>query len=194
MYTSKPSYILAFHGLDEDIGRKILNGVNDFQHSHNQYDWLGDGIYFWESSPERARQWAIQESKRDGSKIKKPFVLGAILDLKTCLDLLDQKWIDFLSEAYQEMKVAIETDGGILPQNQAWNTHDTDFKKRELDCAVIRFAVELAKERGRDIDSVRSVFWEGDKLYTDSGFRAHNHIQLAIINPDCIKGIFLPRA
>lgn len=35
--------------------------------------------------------------------------------------------------------------------------------------------------------------WEGGELYPGSGFREKNHIQIAIINPNCIKGFFLPR-
>ena len=42
-------------------------------------------------------------------------------------------------------------------------------------------------------DSVRGVFWEGDDLYPGAGFKEKNHIQIAIINPNCIKGFFLPR-
>jgi len=67
------------------------------------------------------------------------------------------------------------------------------LKKRELDCAVIRLALQIAKQNGVIFDSVRAVFWEGRELYPNSGFKKHNHIQIAIINPDCIKGIFLPR-
>ena len=33
---------------------------------------------------------------RKDSKIKTPFVLGAIIDLGNCLDLLDQKNLDLL--------------------------------------------------------------------------------------------------
>jgi hypothetical protein len=193
LYSSKPSYVLGFHGLDRDVGKKILNGEENFLHSNNGYDWLGDGIYFWESSPERAKQWAEQSSKRKDSKVKEPFVLGAILDLKTCLDLLDQKWIDFLRKAQKDMFKGLKKAGHPLPSNQRWHQKDTDFKNRELDCAVIRYAVALADESGIRIDSVRSVFWEGKRLYGGAGFRTHNHIQLAIINEDCIKGIFLPR-
>ena len=42
-------------------------------------------------------------------------------------------------------------------------------------------------------DSVRAAFWEGEELYPNAGFKTHNPIQLSIINPDCIKGIFLPQ-
>ena len=43
-------------------------------------------------------------------------------------------------------------------------------------------------------DSVRGVFWEGNELYPSAGFQEKNHIQIAIINPNCIKGFFLPRS
>jgi hypothetical protein len=39
-----------------------------------------------------------------------------------------------------------------------------------------------------------AAFIEGQQLYDGAKFYSQNHIQLAIINPDCIKGIFLPRA
>ena len=68
-----------------------------------------------------------------------------------------------------------------------------DFKKRELDCAVIRYAHKLAREEGIYFDSVRAAFLEGEPLYPGSMFRRQNHIQIAIINQNCIKGIFLPR-
>ena len=97
MYSSKPSYVLGFHGLDEEIGKKVLNGELTLRHSQNSYDWLGHGVYFWESSPERAYQFAEQSSQRQQSTVKKPFVIGAVIDLGVCLDLLDKKWLDFLN-------------------------------------------------------------------------------------------------
>lgn len=52
---------------------------------------------------------------------------------------------------------------------------------------------KLANKEGVKFDSVRAAFWEGESLYEGAGFRKQNHIQIAIINPNCIKGIFLPR-
>jgi hypothetical protein len=43
-----------------------------------------------------------------------------------------------------------------------------------------------------DYDSVRSPFPEGGNLYEHSGFRAKNHIQIAVRNLRCIKGYFRP--
>ena len=66
-------------------------------------------------------------------------------------------------------------------------------KKRGLDCAVIRYAHRLAETAGEEFDSVCAAFWEGEELYPGAGFRKGNHIQIAILNHNCIKGVFLPR-
>lgn len=193
VYSSKPAYVFGFHGLDEAVGLAVLNGREFLRHSKNSYDWLGHGVYFWENNYERARQYAEQDKNRSASSIKTPFVLGAIIDLGHCLDLLDQKWLDFLAVAYDELKASNELMEKELPSNQPFGESDFDFKKRELDCAVIRYAHELAREEGYGFDSVRAAFLEGDELYPGAGFKTHNHIQIAVINPNCIKGIFLPR-
>lgn len=194
MYIQNPSYVLGFHGLDEAIGRKILNGEDTLKHSTNDYDWLGHGVYFWENSPERAKQWAKTSSKRTASSVKKPFVIGAIIDLGTCFDLLDKYWIDRLADAYEQLSLALQESGHAIPENQPWTKNDTDFKKRDLDCAVIRFAIQLAELDGIKIDSVRAAFWEGEPVYPGAGFRSHNHIQICVINiENCIKGVFIPQ-
>lgn len=120
-------------------------------------------------------------------------MLGAVIDLGNCLDLLDQEHLDFLKVAYEDLKSTLELEGKILPQNIGFGGADFDFKKRELDCAVIRWAHELAKEQGVYFDSVRAAFWEGSELYPNAGFRQQNHIQIAVLNPNCIKGVFIPR-
>ena len=74
MYSSKPSYVFGFHGLDKDVAMDILTQKKDFKLSNNDYDWLGNGIYFWENNYERAIQYAKEDSERKDSKIKKPFV------------------------------------------------------------------------------------------------------------------------
>jgi len=193
LYSTKPTFLYGFHGLDKSVAFDILNQKTDFKPSKNSYDWLGEGVYFWENNYERAKEYAQVASKRKDSKIKDPFVLGAIIDLRNCLDLLDQKYLDFLKIAYDSLKKELELEGKPLPTNSAFGPHDFDFKKRELDCAVIRYAHQLAEEAGEKFDSVRAAFWEGKELYPGAGFRTGNHIQLAILNPNCIKGVFLPR-
>lgn len=195
MYTSKMSFIYGFHGLDEAVAYDILTQQEEFKHSTKEYNWLGDGVYFWENNYERAVQYAIEDSQRKDTQITKPFVLGAIIDLGNCLDLLDQKYLDLLALAYRQFKDDTLKKNKELPINSTFRNSDGDFdfKKRELDCAVIRYAHQLAKDEGEYFDSVRAAFWEGELLYEGAGFKKQNHIQIAVLNPNCIKGIFLPR-
>lgn len=193
MYQNKTSYVFGFHGLDETIGREIVSGLRDLKSSQNSYDWLGNGIYFWENNLSRAQKWAQDQSKRIKSTVLEPFVIGAALDLGCCFDLLEQENLDFLAAQYELMKNELLFNNEPLPQNKPWSANDIDFKNRELDCAVIRYAIQAAKEIGVNYDSVRSAFWEDEELYPTAGFRQYNHVQIAIINPDCIKGVFIPR-
>lgn len=193
MYSAKPIFVYGFHGMDKDAALPILLQESEFHHSNNSYDWLGEGVYFWENNHQRAIDYAEEDSRRRDSKIKKTFVLGAILDLGNCFDLLDQKYIEFLKVAYCEMQQSLDDQGIPFPQNRGFGSSDFDFKRRELDCAAIRYACALAAKEGVHFDSVRAAFFEGEPLYPNAMFREKNHIQIAIINPNCIKGIFLPR-
>lgn len=64
-----------------------------------------------------------------------------------------------------------------------------------MDCAVIETVHQFNEdnENRQEFDSVRGVFFEGDDLYENAGFKDKNHIQIAIRNPNCIKGYFIPR-
>ena len=193
MYSRRSNLVLGFHGLDESIGKRIIAGEDELLPSENDYDWLGHGIYFWENSLARAQMWAEQQSKRKDTSVKKPFAIGATIDLGNCLDLLDQYWLDYVGDAYTFMVEELEAEGKEIPKNTAWTTNDIDFKKRELDCAVILYAIQMAEKEGEPFDSVRAAFWEGEDLYPNAGFKQHSHIQISIITPQCIRGIFLPK-
>lgn len=194
MYSTKPHIVYGFHAINKEDGLRILNGESHFEPSRNDYDWLGKGIYFWENSLERAWEYAELDSKRPNSKIKEKFVLGAILELGNCLDLLDQKYIDLLSAAHEYTISSLTDLGRTIPENKRTHTGDFDFKRRELDCAVINQLHEKMIEAGETpFDSVRAAFLEGQELYPGAGIKQNNHIQIAIINRNCIKGIFLPR-
>lgn len=190
MYTSRTGLILGFHGTDESIVNDVLNGKSDLKKRDNVYDWLGHGIYFWDNSPSRAMDWAIDLSKRKGSKIKKPAVIGAILDLGYCLDLLDYKNLEFIKFGYSMLERTLSASKTPMPQNKG---DDGDLTLRELDCAAIQsLHKSISDDNEKEFDSVRGVFWEGKKLYPNAGFREKNHIQICVRNIDCIKGYFLP--
>lgn len=190
MYTSRTGLILGFHGTDESIVNDVLNGKGDLKERDNVYDWLGHGIYFWDNSPSRAMDWAIDLSKRKGSKIKKPAVIGAILDLGYCLDLLDYKNLEFIKSGYNMLESTLSASKTPMPQNKGG---DADLTLRELDCAAIQSLHKSIRDNNeKEFDSVRGVFWEGKRLYPNAGFREKNHIQICVRNIDCIKGYFLP--
>ncbi|WP_234851529.1 hypothetical protein [Sinorhizobium meliloti] len=89
MSSNYPAYVLGYHGCDKAVGMAALNGASPLLPSEKAYDWLGSGIYFWENDPERALEWATQ--KAESGAYKEPFVLGAIIDLGNCLDLITRK-------------------------------------------------------------------------------------------------------
>lgn len=161
----------------------------------NVYDWLGHGRYFWENSPARALAYAQelqQHPERANTRIEVPAVIGAVIDLGDCLDLTEMSMLRLLRLSYDYLEQAKADAGEKLPANRRGKSNSDDLLLRQLDCAVIENLHDMLSGQ-RTFDSVRGVFWEGDELYPNAGFREKNHIQLCIRNPNCIKGYFWPR-
>ncbi len=193
LYSRRSNLIIGFHGCDASVVRKVVNGEEDLIPSTNDYDWLGNGIYFWENNEARALQWATELSKRKGSSIKKPAVVGAIIDLGYCFDLTDSTYLQELKDAYDILVEICQRAGKTLPKNTDIGT-STDKLIRKLDCSVIQTVHLINQDANkRAYDSVKGVFWEGHSLYPNAGFAEKNHIQICVCNPNCIKGYFLPR-
>jgi len=186
LYSIRPNLLLGFHGTDIETATKVIEGNNDLIPSMNTYDWLGHGIYFWENNEKRA--WDFAEKIVKEGKI--PAVIGAVIDLGYCMDLIDSAYLEELQEDYSFFKEAI--GDGDMPQNKV--TKSGEVMKRDLDCAVIQYAhlINLKTEQPA-YDSVRGVFWEGDILYPGTTLREKNHIQICIRNSNCIKGYFWPK-
>jgi len=178
------SFVLGYHGCDRVIGEKLLAGNTLFQKSENAYDWLGPGIYFWEANPQRAMEFAREKrSRKEG--VDKPFVIGAVIDHGLCLDLTTKDSLEDLKSAHESLHATIVADGGPAPLNgpMAW--------MRYLDCAVIRRLHEIIEDSNSPpVDTVRGIFQEGSPIYPGSAFLEKTHIQIAVLNPDCIKAIF----
>jgi hypothetical protein len=190
VYEYQPSFVLGFHGCDRKVGEAILSGSeSNLKRSEKTYDWLGHGIYFWEGNPSRAMQWA-KERQADG-KIKDPFVVGAIIDLRHCLDLFDHDGLAHVVAAHAELKVTMRAAGRKLLRNVG---RTPDKAGRQLDCAVVNYLHTYRERRGLvAYDSVRAPFLEGKRLYPGAGFRSENHIQLCVRDAGCIKGYFRPQ-
>lgn len=193
MYSTKTGLILGFHGCDQSVADKIIAGKDSLKESKNEYDWLGHGIYFWENNPSRALDYAKFLKKNPGrskSKIKKPAVLGAVIQLGYTLDLLDHSNLELVKAAHQSLVISTQKLGINFPSNKPLGK-EKDLLLRPLDCAVIEKLHEI--NTGIQFDSIRAVFSEGETLYDNAGFRSKDHIQICIRNPNCIKGYFKPR-
>lgn len=193
LYSRRSNLIIGFLGCDKSIAYKVLSGEENLIASTNDYDWLGNGIYFWENNETRAFQYAQDLMKRKGTSVKEPAIIGAVIDLGYCMDLTDSLYLDELKEAYNMLSESCKIMEIPLPENSDIG-NSTDKLMRRLDCAVIQTAHQINKDADeREYDSVKGVFWEGAPLYSDAGFTEKNHIQICVRNPNCIKGIFLPR-
>ena len=189
LYDTPPALIYGFHGCDRAVADRVLAGAEGLLPSENEYDWLGPGIYFWENDPQRALEFAEQAAARSSrasrGKIKDPAVIGAVINLGQCLNLLSAKHVEELKGAYAISRAN--------PKVAALTNDEKHFGARYLDCAVVQTLHEYRRESGlRPYDSVRSVFWEGEPIYVSAGIHDRNHIQVCVCDVACIKGYFRP--
>ena len=189
--------MLGFHGCDLSVAESVFQGRAVLHPSRNDYDWLGEGIYFWEHSPGRALEYVTHlksNPRKTGPQIAEPAVIGALIDLGHCLNLLDSKFLKVVADGYLGLIESTQSSGVDLPTNRAAGIQGS-LLLRDLDCAVINYVHQSRSDEGLPaFDTVRSVFIEGDPLYPTAGFYSKNHIQLCVRNRDCIKGYFRPLA
>ena len=184
MHRLSTSFVLGYHGCDEEVAERLLAG-RAFVPSENDYDWLGHGIYFWEANPKRGLEFAYEASRRAGSRIRCPAVVGAIIDLGLCLDLTSSQGVHQVGRAYQFLSNTTNLNGDPLPQNSP------DLLRRNLDCAVINFLHDTLKDDGAaPFDTVKGIFTEGAPLYPGSGFHAKTHVQVCVRTTACVRGVF----
>lgn len=168
MYPAKPGLLIGFHGCEQAVRDEIIAGKRVMHPSKNRHDWLGSGIYFWENNYARAMDFAKNPPGK--KKFDVPSVLGAVIDLQFCLDLLDSAWLERVKFSYHSLSISAETIGQELPLNKTAK-NSKDLLIRELDCAVIESLHLTRIERGlKPFDSVRGVFIEGQELYPGAGF------------------------
>ena len=187
------SFVLGYHGCDAEFAAGVLNGRAAMTRSENEWDWLGKGAYFWESDPVRAFEWACEKAAGPQSTIKDPAVLGAAIDLGNCLDLTSRADLELVREAHTEMAALFHVLDMEMPRNRPGRgMRIEDLHLRKLDNAVINFLHDRMKARDAAFDTARAPFIEGDELYAGSKFHQKTHIQIAVLNLNCIKGFFYP--
>jgi len=169
--------VVGFHGTTKVTADRIVTG-GKFRPSQNDYDWLGSGIYFWEYAPKQAWQWA----RKRYSKNTKIAVVGSMIRLGNCFDLLDPE----NATALIETKKILEKTAVRLPKN-----HNA---KKYLDCAVFQAFYKIQEDNEEKVDSTRAVYVPTDskkRLWDRSWLYRESHVQLCVRNPMCILGTWL---
>ena len=101
------SIVSGYHGTSSELADVIER--DGFRPSMNPYDWLGDGVYFFQEAPGQAWEWA---RNRYGNKAA---VIGAEIQLTHCMDLLDVGWEAILSETYDSYLNLLRQTGRPRP-------------------------------------------------------------------------------
>ncbi len=182
--------ILGYHGCDASVVKPLLLSGKKLRPSENEYDWLGRGVYFWEQGPQRASEWA-----RNSKRIRNPAVVGALINLGNCFDLLDTTHTQLLADLFPLYRQACEQTGTPIPTNRSAGIESaSDLALRRLDCAAINWSLDfLEKEERQHYHTVRCLFSEGTPVFDGSKILAKSHIQIAVRDETAIIGFFNPQ-
>jgi hypothetical protein len=167
--------VYGYHGTSMDAAIAIME--SGFQLSNNNYDWLGEGVYFWQDAPIRAKQWAQSVYPEHPAVIESRICLG------NCLDLLDVGWMPSIRALYNRLVDDYRASNLPLPTQRPDRS-----KAHRLDCALFDFAVkDINRSSGINIETIRSVFVEGENIYPNSAIYDLGHVQIAVRHTELIK-------
>jgi hypothetical protein len=145
-------------------------------------------VYFWENDADRALEWAEEKASR--GELKDPTVVGAVIELGQCLDLSIRENVPLVKAAYDSLKALYAKSGDKMPENKKAPKDEREDKvMRYLDCAVLNHLIEKSSVQ---FDTVRGLFVEGGPVYEGAEIYNKTHVEIAVRNPSCIRGIFLP--
>jgi len=88
-------------------------------------------------SPHRADKYG-EELKNKRQKLETPFVVGAVIHLGYCFELLESHSLQLLKNHYYSLKKTYLKVGLEMPGNNDIGTN-TDKLLRKLDCAVFEY-------------------------------------------------------
>lgn len=167
--------VRGFHGTTSSKQASIL--TEGFELSRNPYDWLGDGIYFFQDAPRRAWQWATEHHGPEAA------VLGASIRVEDFMDLLDVGWAREITAFYDAFVAHLKAAGRPLPVQQG-GAH-------RLDRQVLNYAVGVLEQRGLIVRAVRAPFVEGSRIFPNSGLFDQAHVQIAVRDPSIIEDVWV---
>lgn len=168
--------VVGYHGCEKSFAAGVRLGrigIAAWNRSQNAYDWLGEGVYFWEASRTRAMEWAVEKFGDQAD------VLEAEIELGDCLSLLESTHHNGLLAAYRQLRADLRRRGLTMPRNHK--------KLHDLDNLVINDFVRLKAVHGIRFQTVRGVFEEGRPVFPGSAILKQSHIQVAVRDFRCIR-------
>lgn len=171
--------VVAYHGTTEATAERVVNG-GAFRSSNKVYEWLGTGVYFWEYAPRQAWWWTKEMRKNP-----RPAVVGAMIRLGTCLDLLDPANVRSLREVHDDIIPKWHAAGVPIPRNV--------LSKRSLDCAILNWVYDASEKAGKPIETSRAVYVPTNKarrVWTGSWIYDEAHIQICVRKQENILAVW----
>ena len=182
------THVIGYHGCDLQVALDVVTCQEKLKPGASRYDWLGTGTYFWEDDPHMAWLWAKHTAEQRPHFIRIPAVVGAVIDLADCLNLVQTGTSKMLEAAHAALTQEISRVGGEMPNN-------VSEEKRYLDHAVFETLHELRRRQGLPrFASVRALFQSGQSVFPGSGIRKWDHIQVCVRDLAAIEGCFLVNA
>jgi hypothetical protein len=166
---------IGYHGTSTEAAQSILS--TGFEVSRNDYDWLGDGTYFFQDAPLRAWEWARQRFGDNAA------VVGAEIDLADCVDLLDIPWEHVVKDTYYRYVAQVIDSGRRLPR-QTKGAH-------RLDRHVMNYLAGWLVRDGFKVRSMRAAFAEGRPLFPGSALLSRSHVQISVRDIGAITRVWL---
>lgn len=142
--------LIGYHGCDITTRDGFVSGKKNPKISRNAYDWLYDGLYFFEDDCDRALKLATAASKRSKQALTRqpiatPAVVGVVLDIDRIFDLSTQNGIENFSRAAALIESAYRTKGEEPPKNLPAFEGDTENLHRAFDREVCKFVHDIRK-------------------------------------------------
>lgn len=178
-YSDYHRTVIGFHGTNAASAERLAAG-DEFEQSDQDDEWFGKGIYFWEHAFKQAWWWAEKHKKHS-----EPAVIGAVIRLGNCFDLVDPVNVEVFREFYKQMIADMRANGELPPVNVR--------SRRYLDCAVFNYMYRISEEAEQPLDTARAIFVPTSKakrVYQGSWISEETHIQICVRNPKSILAVW----
>ena len=178
-YSDYHRTVIGYHGTSAEAAERLVAG-DEFTASDRDDEWFGGGIYFWEHAFKQAWWWA-----KDYKRHPNPAVIGAVIRLGNCFDLVDPGNVTVLRDFHGMMIGDMRAAGSVIPTNRRHS--------RRLDCALFNYAYLRFEKAANPLDTARAVYVPtavAKRVCKGSWISEDTHIQVCVRNPRSILAVW----